>query len=154
MKVVYADRSNVMVKSLDYGEEEEVFDFGFTTGWSVFYGGDALVQYIYPMYTGRIHAIFIRTVTTSQGTKQSIGLPGWIYPDGKYLYKDDEISASYEMFAYTGVEGGNLYLPYINQSAAKHGFATNYLGTICNLSSPVVKTSTQSMKVTYTLTDA
>ena len=116
--------------------------------------GDALVQYIYPMYTGGIHAIFIRTVTTSQGTKQSIYLPGWIYPDGKYLYKDDEISASYEMFAYTGVEGGNLFLPYINQSAAKHGFATNYLGTICNLSSPVVKTSAQSMKVTYTLTDA
>ena len=54
MKVVYADRSNVMVKSLDYGEEEEVSDFGFTTGWSVFYGGDALVQYIYPMYTGGV----------------------------------------------------------------------------------------------------
>lgn len=30
---------------------------------------------------------------------------------------------------------------------------TGYLGTICNLSSPIEKTSAQTMKVTYTLTD-
>jgi hypothetical protein len=29
----------------------------------------------------------------------------------------------------------------------------NYLGTICNLSNPVVKTAAASLKVIYTLTD-
>ena len=31
---------------------------------------------------------------------------------------------------------------------------TNYLGTIANLATPIVKNPSQTLKVTYTLTDA
>ena len=30
----------------------------------------------------------------------------------------------------------------------------NYIGTICNLEEPVTKTDSQSLKITYSITDA
>ena len=33
-------------------------------------------------------------------------------------------------------------------------YTSNYLGTIANLATPVVKNASQTLKVTYTLTDA
>ena len=30
----------------------------------------------------------------------------------------------------------------------------NYIGTICNLEEPITKTDTQSLKITYSITDA
>ena len=30
----------------------------------------------------------------------------------------------------------------------------NYIGTICNLDEPVTKTNSQSLKITYSITDA
>ena len=47
------------------------------------------------------------------------------------------------------------YMPY-SSSGGYTGYGyliNNYLGTICNLSSSVTKTSSTSMKITYTLTD-
>ena len=36
---------------------------------------------------------------------------------------------------------------------SQHYVVNNYLGTICNLDTPIIKTASTSMKITYTLTD-
>ena len=56
-------------------------------------------------------------------------------------------------FYYTALEGEKLNIFPTQANTLFYAYVRNYLGTICNLSSPVVKTSAQSMKITYTLTD-
>lgn len=118
--------------------------------------GDKKVLYIFPAYNGGLVATFFWSIKTSTGSSQTIYSPGYIYPDGKYCCREESTGNGQYLYSYTGFEskklrrlvsiGSNDYRMY-------YGFATNYLGTICNLSSPVIKTSAQSMKITYTLTD-
>lgn len=88
------------------------------------------VSSIYPMYNGGI--------ITSSGLL--------IYPDGQYIKKSNVAIPDY------GYESEHLFSFHYN-SYPKKSIPSTYIGTICNLSSPVTKTSTTSMKVTYTLTD-
>lgn len=85
---------------------------------------------IYPMYNG--------------GLITSTGL--LIYPDGQYFKKSSFAIPDY------GYESPTLFSFHYN-SYPKKSIPSNYIGTICNLSSPITKTSATSMKVTYTLTD-
>ena len=43
--------------------------------------------------------------------------------------------------------------PFLKTDLYKGKIIGNYLGTICNLGTPVVKNASQTLKVTYTLTD-
>jgi hypothetical protein len=85
---------------------------------------------LYPMYNGGI--------ITSGGLL--------IYSDGQYFKKDSVAIPDY------GYESPTMFSFHYN-SYPKKSIPSNYIGTICNLSSPITKTSATSMKVTYTLTD-
>lgn len=84
----------------------------------------------------------------------------YIYPDKSSLIfaegtifndlntdKDNRFPGTYinDIIECNNVNYGNIYLSLL--------FDTNYLGTIANIS-PVTKTASQSMKITYTLTNA
>lgn len=113
--------------------------------------GDYSVYWIYPMHGGGLYIQPYRLETTATGSTQNRYRMGFFYPDGKYLIEDDYyVNSSFYM---------NNYCLYESEKILRYGYdntgiAANYLGTICNLSSPVTKTSSQSMKITYTLTDA
>ena len=100
---------------------------------------------------------------SSSGKKVDYYRTGLVYQDGEY--REDEFSTTstnckYNAY-YAGVEGDNLFVARghntinysYDTSDTYFAYATNYLGTICNLSSPVTKTPEQTMKITYTLTD-
>ncbi len=107
--------------------------------------------YIYPMYGGGLYAQFSFPVKTSTGETKTYYDMGIIYPDGKYRVNTQSVSSvtTLSMDTYAAFETERI----MRLRAGSIGFDRRYLGTICNLSSPVVKTSAQSMKVTYTLTD-
>lgn len=71
-----------------------------------------------------------------------------LYPDGTSFIVDASMpangSSSFKQVGacYTYNASNNLWLP------------SHYLGTIANLDSPVTKTNSQTMKITYTLTEA
>ena len=75
------------------------------------------------------------------------------YPDGIYA-KSSTTSLKHVM---RGLAAKNMPInAHYNRGAGSNWgvfLQTGYLGTICNLSSPIEKTSAQTMKVTYTLTD-
>lgn len=111
---------------------------------------------IFPAYNGGLVALFRWTGKSATGSSQTINSPGYIYPDGKYCCREESSGDNQYLYSYTGFESKRLKrLVSAGSSDYRmyYGFATNYLGTICNLSSPVIKTSAQSMKITYTLTD-
>lgn len=116
--------------------------------------GSIRCKKVFPMRGGGIFAIFEWTGTTSSGSTTTYGSPGVVYPDNKYrLNEESTSSVGYSQY-YISHESEHLQRFRFWSSTIYCAFACNYLGTICNLSSPVVKTSAQSMKVTYTLTDA
>ena len=73
----------------------------------------------------------------------------YVYPDGAVL----EIPSS----AWLG-RGNRQFGPLVTVAdqydAGQSRVYASYLGTIANLDSPVTKTSSQTMKITYTLTEA
>lgn len=119
--------------------------------------GVATVDRMYPRYNGGLCARFIWKGTSSSGSTVNYYSKGYVYPDGKWLYKEESTTTggSEELYYSICFECDNLAGLHINYNGNKlrYAFLTNYLGTICNLDSPVVKTSAQTMKVTYTLTD-
>ena len=122
------------------------------------FGDDVGVTYIYPKYNGGVYADFNYYAYSSSGTRTKYYSPGFVYPDGEFLYKEENrYSDPQYTYYYIGFEADNLLLNKMgssNSSYLEYGFVKNYLGTICNLASPVTKTSAQTMKITYTLTDA
>ena len=116
--------------------------------------GNCYVSSIFPRYNGGVLGWLRWTGTTGSGSKTTYYSPAIIYPDGKYKYKEESTATSSSSnYSYIGVEADNLFVAYPSSSYIYLSYMKNYLGTICNLSSPIVKTSAQSMKVTYTLTD-
>ena len=124
---------------------------------------DCMVEGICPKYNGGLAAIFKHQGMSSSGKKVDYYRTGLVYQDGEY--REDEFSTTstnckYNAY-YAGVEGDNLFVARghntinysYDTSDTYFTYATNYLGTICNLSSPVTKTPEQTMKITYTLTD-
>lgn len=117
---------------------------------------EATIQRMFPKRGGGIIAVFGWTGTTSSGSTATYYSVGYVYPDGKYCYQEESTRSVNEMQGIFGYETDKLLFQYTSNSNSYreyYSFATNYLGTICNLDSPVVKTSAQSMKITYTLTD-
>lgn len=118
---------------------------------------DREILYIIPRYNGGLLVQFKWGTANSSGNIVSAYGFGTVYPDNQYLCSEESLSTSErDCCSYIGIEEENLYMSsfYYNGSYYPvYGIVTNYLGTICNLSSPVVKTSEQSMKITYTLTD-
>ena len=113
----------------------------------------ARVPLIYPMYNGGLFARFEEDGLSASGSKTTFYSPGWIYPDGKYRYMEASTIGMSDLGSYISFEGDKLNMAKTYQTSFYYSYSRLYLGTICNLSSPVVKTSAQSMKITYTLTD-
>ena len=74
-----------------------------------------------------------------------------LYPDGT-IFTSEVMTESATKFRARQV--GPFYAPLGNSPASQMFPSTHYLGTIANLDSPVTKTSSQTMKITYTLTEA
>lgn len=77
------------------------------------------------------------------------------YPDGTYISwalhgntSEQQNRAVGPFYAYGQTAGS------ANGNAPRLGATNMYLGTIANLDNPVTKTSSQTMKITYTLTEA
>lgn len=74
----------------------------------------------------------------------------------RYIYKGNNIDNVIES---CGIPKNKLFLPYIvNETDGKkvkigYGLPKNYLVTINNIQTPITKTSAQTMKITYTLTE-
>ena len=119
------------------------------------FGNDIGTIYIFPRYNGGLFAFFVYSTTTTSGAKVNRYNPGWINNNGDFLYLEDN---GYEGIQNTSTfcafEGDNLMFLNGSGTGSTYAFFLNYLGTICNLASPVTKTSAQTMKITYTLTDA
>ena len=110
---------------------------------------------IFPRYSGGVYITLNRVEQSTSGSTKTSNYPALLYEDGKWLVEDTKATNSDTVYN-TTYEFDNLFRMqyYPSSSKGTAGFSTNYLGTICNLASPVVKTSAQTMKITYTLTDA
>jgi hypothetical protein len=77
--------------------------------------------------------------------------PGFIYPDDTCMMDSNSVNLS--MYEFCGYESEDMR--EIRGDNIQYMFAsTNYLGSICNLTEAITKTSTNSMEITYSLTDA
>lgn len=113
------------------------------------------IECICPMFNGGIFSNFKWSETnSSSGKLETKYSPGVIYSDGEYRCIEKS-STNARNSSYMAVEADNLMTGYCNVGSGSVSLChvENYLGTICNLSSPVTKTSEQTMKITYTLTD-
>lgn len=119
------------------------------------FGDEVGVTQIFPKYNGGLYADFIFYVYTSSGTKTKRYSPGWININGDFAYNEDSTyNSEFTTSSYCAFEGDNLTYLSGTGEGSNYSIFINYLGTICNLASPVTKTSAQTMKITYTLTDA
>ena len=80
---------------------------------------------------------------------------GLVYADGVYLMTDIQRNVNSSLPSQYGeVVGKGLTLfAYCGERRIYSGWNAGYLGTIANLSKPVDKNASQTMKITYTLTD-
>lgn len=117
--------------------------------------GSLTIERLLAIRGGGVFALMHMPGTSSSGTAVSYYTYGYIYPDGVIRYDEESISTSNTLYmnSYMNYETAGLLRFYGYRKYMYFGFATNYLGSICNLETPVTKTSAQSMKITYTLTD-
>lgn len=123
------------------------------------FGDGITIRSIYPLYNGGVYVSNVYFYGySSSGSKTRYRATGWVTPDGKLTYNElstNDSSYDNDTYYYCNFEGDNLFVVQNNNSDTFcYAMARNYLGTICNLASPVTKTSAQTMKITYTLTDA
>jgi hypothetical protein len=108
---------------------------------------------IYPHKDSGIWTEFQYQVTTATGTAENRRTRGIIYEDGECRYDLGNYSTgSWAMKDFCGYVTDDLrmfssYYVYCDD-------CQNYIGTICNLEEPVTKTDSQSLKITYSITDA
>lgn len=112
--------------------------------------------YICPMFNGGLYVQFKWNAVNASGASENRYAPGIIYPDGEYRCITEKYGTkeTYNV-SYMTTEADNLMTGYPGSGTSSEVlcYMRNYLGTICNLSSPVTKTPEQTMKITYTLTD-
>lgn len=107
---------------------------------------------IYPHRGGGIWTEFYFQATTTTGGTESRRSKGVIYEDG--VCRCDTASyttGSYYMKDFCGYVTDDLRMftsYYVYFDACQ-----NYIGTICNLEEPITKTDSQSLKITYSITD-
>lgn len=81
-------------------------------------------------------------------------LAGVLYPDTVFYYDDVAFDWDQNYNSYYYGLAHKLVLPnYYDNRRVYISYALDYLGTINNLPSPIEKNASQTMKVTYTLTD-
>lgn len=74
----------------------------------------------------------------------------FLYPDGTVKTMGNAVN----LYSNSYLQVGPFYSMINANSSIYLNPSANYLGTIANLDSPVTKTSSQTMKITYTLTEA
>jgi hypothetical protein len=79
---------------------------------------------------------------------------GLLYPDGVYYYDNVAFdwNSSYNSYLY-GLAHKLVAPMYYDSWRVRIAYRLDYLGTINNLATPVEKNASQTMKVSYTLTD-
>ncbi len=108
---------------------------------------------IYPQRGGGVWTEFLFSASLSTGSTQDRRTRGIIYEDG---------ACACDISSYTT---GNWYLRefcgYVtddlrmfSDSYVYHDACRNYIGTICNLEDPIIKQDSQTLQISYTITDA
>lgn len=80
---------------------------------------------------------------------------GILYEDGTYILNDFDGTNNMDNWYY-GCDAIGDHLERFGEYSdisIRRGFMSNYLGTIANLSTAITKNASQTMKLTYTLTD-
>lgn len=108
---------------------------------------------IYPHRDGGIWTEFLYQVTTTTGATENRRTRGILYEDGECRYDlASYTTSSWYMKDFCGYVTDDLRMfssYYVYFDACQ-----NYIGTICNLDEPITKTDSQSLKITYSITDA
>lgn len=108
---------------------------------------------IYPHRDGGIWTEILYQAMTSTGGTENRRVKAIMYEDGECRYDLGSYSTSYwNLKDFCGYVTDDLRMfssYYVYFEACQ-----NYIGTICNLEEPVTKTDTQSLKITYSITDA
>lgn len=81
-------------------------------------------------------------------------VPFLLYPDDTFIFLTQYTDRVGERHVFAGdsLQGTSHSFAY-NSGRSRKGMINNYLGTICNLQTPVEKTASMSMKVKYSLTN-
>ena len=108
---------------------------------------------IYPHRGGGIWTEFLFQATSSTGSTENRRTRGVIYEDGEWRCDlGSYTTSSWSMKDFCGYVADDLRMftdYYVYFDACQ-----TYLGTICNLEQPITKTDSQSLKITYSITDA
>lgn len=108
---------------------------------------------IYPHRGGGIWTEFYFQAANSTGGTENRRSKGVIYEDGEWACDlGTYTTGSWYMKDFCGYVTDDLrmFTSYYTYFDA----CQNYLGTICNLEHPITKTDSQSLKITYSITDA
>lgn len=112
------------------------------------------MNYIAP-YGGGVYVT--QTHYTGTGTTAADYFNGIVYPDGTYTLPEIKGSINQDNWTQLTYSGDNLEIfgnsNAYNPLAVIRCWEANYLGTINNLPTAITKTSAQTMKIVYTLTD-
>ena len=107
---------------------------------------------IYPHRDGGIWTELLYQVATATGGTENRRTRTILYEDGECRYDlATYTTSSWSMKEFCGYVTDDLRMftdYYVYFDACQ-----NYLGTICNLEEPVTKTDSQSLKITYSITD-
>lgn len=116
--------------------------------------GFTLMEYgIYPHRGSGIWTEFTFAVKTSTGATETRRTKGLIYEDGVCLCDvSNYTTGNYNMREFCGFVADDLRM--FTAYNVYHDACQNYIGTICNLENPITKTELQSLKITYSVTDA
>ena len=108
---------------------------------------------IYPHRGSGIWTEFMYQATTAAGAAENRRTRAIMYEDGEFRCDiSSYATGSWAMSKMCGYVTDDLRMyssDYVYSDACQ-----NYIGTVCNLDAPVTKTDTQSLKITYTITDA
>lgn len=108
---------------------------------------------LYPHKNSGIWTEFMFQAQTSTGGTENRRTRGILYEDGECRCDTSSYSTgSWNIKDFCGYVTDDLRMftdYYVNFDACQ-----NYIGTVCNLTEPITKTDSQSLKITYTITDA
>ena len=107
---------------------------------------------IYPHRDSGIWTEFLYQATTTTGATENRRARGVIYEDGECRYDlASYTTGSWYMKDFCGYVTDDLRM--FSSYYVYHDACQNYIGTICNLDEPITKTDSQSLKITYSITD-
>ena len=108
---------------------------------------------IYPHRDSGIWTEFMFQAQTTSGNSEYRRTRGIIYEDGTCVCDTAAYTTgSWNMCHFCGYVTDELRM--FSTNYVYHDACQNYIGTICNLDEPITKTDSQSLKITYSITDA